>query len=100
MFWQTGHQAFFTHEALENIADTTIGNIEAFRQTGQPNHTVSADQHLAKWRSACGAPLRLVEWSLILGNWRSVSKLRPVLFLGSGRNASGCGHLTHHAARR
>ncbi len=44
----TGHQAFFTHEALENIADTTIGNIEAFRQSGQPNHTVCADQHLAK----------------------------------------------------
>lgn len=44
----TGHQAFFTHEALENIADTTIGNIDAFRQTGKPNHTVSAEQHLAK----------------------------------------------------
>jgi D-lactate dehydrogenase len=26
----TSHQGFFTHEALKNIADTTIGNIEAF----------------------------------------------------------------------
>jgi D-lactate dehydrogenase len=26
----TGHQAFFTREALENIADTTLGNISAF----------------------------------------------------------------------
>lgn len=27
----TGHQAFLTHEALGNIADTTLGSIEAFR---------------------------------------------------------------------
>lgn len=26
----TSHQAFFTHEAMENIANTTIGNINAF----------------------------------------------------------------------
>jgi D-lactate dehydrogenase len=30
----TGHQAFFTHEALENIAKTTLENISAFA-TGQ-----------------------------------------------------------------
>lgn len=30
----TGHQAFFTREALENIAATTIGNITEFEQTG------------------------------------------------------------------
>src|SRR5678816_4743873 len=28
----TGHQAFFTREALENIAATTIGNITRFEQ--------------------------------------------------------------------
>ncbi len=28
----TSHQAFLTHEALTNIADTTLGNIEAFKQ--------------------------------------------------------------------
>ncbi|MEH6691526.1 MAG: 2-hydroxyacid dehydrogenase [Pseudorhizobium pelagicum] len=39
----TGHQAFFTHEALEAIADTTIGNIAAFRETGQPLHAVTVD---------------------------------------------------------
>ena len=26
----TSHQAFLTHEALANIADTTFGNIEEF----------------------------------------------------------------------
>jgi D-lactate dehydrogenase len=31
----TGHQAFFTQEALENIASTTIANISAF-ETGNP----------------------------------------------------------------
>lgn len=30
----TGHQGFFTHEALANIADTTIANIENFKRTG------------------------------------------------------------------
>jgi D-lactate dehydrogenase len=30
----TGHQAFFTREALRNIADTTIANITSF-ETGQ-----------------------------------------------------------------
>ena len=28
----TGHQAFFTNTALENIADTTLGNIRAFEK--------------------------------------------------------------------
>jgi D-lactate dehydrogenase len=32
----TGHQAFFTQEALENIASTTIDNISAFETQGQP----------------------------------------------------------------
>ena len=31
----TGHQAFLTHEALANIADTTLGNITRF-ETGEP----------------------------------------------------------------
>jgi D-lactate dehydrogenase len=26
----TGHQAFFTREALHGIAETTLGNIDAF----------------------------------------------------------------------
>ncbi|RPJ81670.1 MAG: 2-hydroxyacid dehydrogenase, partial [Acidobacteria bacterium] len=30
----TGHQAFFTREALTKIADTTLGNVTAF-ETGQ-----------------------------------------------------------------
>jgi D-lactate dehydrogenase len=30
----TGHQAFFTREALSNIANTTLGNIKAFEETG------------------------------------------------------------------
>lgn len=36
----TGHQAFFTEEALTAIAGTTIGNITAFEQTGSPLYPV------------------------------------------------------------
>ncbi len=36
----TGHQAFFTKEALSAIADTTIANISAFESTGKPLHPV------------------------------------------------------------
>lgn len=36
----TGHQAFFTSEALTAIAETTIANITAFAERGQPVHPV------------------------------------------------------------
>ena len=36
----TGHQGFFTVEALTNIAKTTIENISAFERTGVPVHVV------------------------------------------------------------
>jgi D-lactate dehydrogenase len=36
----TGHQAFFTTEALTAIAETTIDNIDAFVDTGHPRHAV------------------------------------------------------------
>lgn len=39
----TGHQAFFTSEALSAIAGTTIGNISQFERTGQPTHPVSVE---------------------------------------------------------
>lgn len=40
----TGHQGFFTEEALRNIAETTLANITAF-ETGQGTmHTVSVDK--------------------------------------------------------
>ena len=32
----TGHQGFFTAEALTNIAETTIANLDAFEPTGAP----------------------------------------------------------------
>lgn len=38
----TGHQGFFTVEALTNIASTTIANLDAFEQTGRPLHEVTA----------------------------------------------------------
>lgn len=38
----TGHQAFFTAEALEAIAATTINNIARFAATGAPAHPVPA----------------------------------------------------------
>ncbi|MBS1301519.1 2-hydroxyacid dehydrogenase [Loktanella sp. SALINAS62] len=43
----TGHQAFFTREALTKIAQTTIDNIGAFAQTGTALHEVSTEK-LAK----------------------------------------------------
>lgn len=36
----TGHQGFFTTEALTAIADMTMNNIGAFEQTGRPRHEV------------------------------------------------------------
>lgn len=40
----TGHQAFFTAEALTNIADTTIANITAFESGTGTLHRVNADK--------------------------------------------------------
>lgn len=40
----TGHQAFFTSEALTNIADTTIANITAFASGTGTLHRVTADK--------------------------------------------------------
>ncbi|TGD42253.1 2-hydroxyacid dehydrogenase [Pseudotabrizicola sediminis] len=37
----TGHQGFFTLEAIEAIASTTIANVIAFRQDGVPLHPVA-----------------------------------------------------------
>ena len=36
----TGHQAFFTAEALTAIAETTIANVSAFARDGRPLHPV------------------------------------------------------------
>lgn len=38
----TGHQGFFTREALASIAETTIDNITAFEREGRPRHAVVA----------------------------------------------------------
>lgn len=40
----TGHQAFFTADALQAIADVTVANITAFERTGAPVHAVSVQQ--------------------------------------------------------
>jgi len=37
----TGHQGFFTSDALTAIAETTIGNITAFERQGSPLHPVT-----------------------------------------------------------
>lgn len=47
----TGHQGFFTREALANIALTTIANLDAFEETGRAVHEVPFDD-----RAAIGAP--------------------------------------------
>jgi D-lactate dehydrogenase len=39
----TAHQAFFTAEALQNIADTTVANLTAFEETGSPVHEVGGN---------------------------------------------------------
>lgn len=38
----TGHQAFFTVEALSAIAETTLANVVAFETTGKPAYPVEA----------------------------------------------------------
>jgi D-lactate dehydrogenase len=43
----TGHQAFFTEEAMRNIADTTIANITAYERGTGEMHEVSADRVMA-----------------------------------------------------
>lgn len=40
----TGHQGFFTREALQAIAETTIANVSAFESTGKPVHPVTAER--------------------------------------------------------
>jgi len=39
----TGHQAFFTEEAIRNIAETTLGNITAFEQGRPSGNEVTLD---------------------------------------------------------
>jgi D-lactate dehydrogenase len=40
----TGHQAFFTKEALTKIAETTIANISSFERAGSAAHEVSVER--------------------------------------------------------
>ena len=40
----TGHQAFFTTEALQNIAETTLANITAFERGEGILHQVSIEK--------------------------------------------------------
>lgn len=40
----TGHQAFFTAEALASIAEVTLANADAFARSGRPLHPVSVER--------------------------------------------------------
>jgi D-lactate dehydrogenase len=40
----TGHQAFFTEDALTAIAETTVANLDAFEDKGQPLYPVSVER--------------------------------------------------------
>lgn len=40
----TGHQAFFTEDALTAIAETTLGNLDHFEAQGRPLHPVSVER--------------------------------------------------------
>jgi len=42
----TGHQAFFTREAMETIAGTTLANIAEFERTGASPNEVTAERHV------------------------------------------------------
>jgi D-lactate dehydrogenase len=42
----TGHQGFFTQEALANIAQTTLANISEFEQTGTCTNAVHLEKHV------------------------------------------------------
>ena len=48
----TGHQGFFTAEALQAIAETTIANLTAFQANGRPVHEVTAERHVCPARPA------------------------------------------------
>ena len=39
----TGHQGFFTEEAMQNIAETTLSNVRAFETGDGPLHAVTSD---------------------------------------------------------
>ncbi|MBI1878699.1 MAG: 2-hydroxyacid dehydrogenase, partial [Chloroflexi bacterium] len=41
----TGHQAFFTHNALERIAEVTLTNISDFAQGHPSSNEVNVDLH-------------------------------------------------------
>jgi D-lactate dehydrogenase len=43
----TAHQAFFTHAALESIAETTLANITACEQGRPVPHEVRAEEVVA-----------------------------------------------------
>jgi D-lactate dehydrogenase len=43
----TGHQGFFTREALTNIAGTTIANLDAFERTGRPLHEIAIEDRVS-----------------------------------------------------
>jgi D-lactate dehydrogenase len=43
----TGHQAFFTSQALANIADTTLSNITEFEQSGNCANEVKIENAIA-----------------------------------------------------
>jgi D-lactate dehydrogenase len=51
----TGHQAFFTKEALTKIAETTIANISSFERTGLADHEVSVERIARSDVSASGS---------------------------------------------
>jgi D-lactate dehydrogenase len=40
----TGHQAFFTHEALTAICQTTLDNVTSFEKTGRAMHEVTVEK--------------------------------------------------------
>lgn len=52
----TGHQAFFTQEALTSIAETTIANITSYECTGRALHEVSVEKIVREGQSPADQP--------------------------------------------
>lgn len=60
----TGHQAFFTREALTAIAETTIANLSAFETSGKPVHEVNAEEHFSPApKQSVGAQTTRQSWT-------------------------------------
>ena len=80
----TGHQGFFTVEALTNIAATTIANLDTFEQTGSPLHPVAIQSPTSKSPASADARRPVADTTIPPAQRRRGGVLQK----GCGRRAS------------